>query len=123
LLDSGAPRNPRGPPRGIAVRVSSKDSGSFDLGAQQMQDWLKQTWARLKCVVKSERLNRDLDDELAFHLAKREEANRAAGMDAQEANYAAKRNLGNVTRLKEVSREMWTFASLETMWQDLRYGA
>jgi len=88
-----------------------------------MQDWLKQTWARLKCVVKSERLNRDLDDELAFHLAKRGEANRTAGMDAEEANYAAKRNLGNVTRLKEISREMWTFASLETLWQDLRYGA
>lgn len=88
-----------------------------------MLDWLKGTWARLKCVVKSERLNRDLDDELAFHLAKREEANRAAGMDAEEANYAAKRNLGDATLLKEISREIWTFASLETLWQDVRYGA
>jgi hypothetical protein len=88
-----------------------------------MRDWLKQIWARLKWVVKSEYLNRDFDDELAFHLAKREQDNRAAGMNEKEARYAARRMLGNVTQLKETSRELWTFASLETLWQDLRYGA
>jgi putative ABC transport system permease protein len=78
---------------------------------------------RIKSLFQRRRLDRDLDDELAFHLAKREEANRAAGMDAEEARYAARRQFGNATRLKEISRDLWTFASLQTFWLDLRHGA
>src|SRR4029077_6911887 len=63
------------------------------------------------------------EDELAYHLDMRAQKNRNERMNAEDARYAAKRTLGNVTRLKEISREMWTFASLETLWQDLRYGA
>jgi hypothetical protein len=44
-------------------------------------------------------------------------------MDADEARSAAKRKVGNVTYLKEISRERWTFASLENFLQDVRYGA
>ncbi len=84
---------------------------------------LSALWLRIKLLWKREQLDRDLDDELAFHLAKREQDNRAAGMDASEAHYAARRTLGNVTRLKEISRVLWTFASLETVWQDVRYAA
>src|ERR1700719_2528149 len=85
--------------------------------------FMNELWLRVKSLLNRKQLDRDLDDELAFHLAKREEANRAAGMGAQEAGYAARRRLGNVTRLKEISRELRTFASLETLWQDVRYGA
>jgi putative ABC transport system permease protein len=84
---------------------------------------LSALWLRIKLLWRREQLDRDLDDELAFHLAKREQDNRAAGMDASEAHYAARRTLGNVTRLKEISRVLWTFASLETVWQDVRYAA
>jgi len=83
---------------------------------------LRELWLRMRLLWKREQLNRDLDDELAFHVAKRVEDNRAAGMDETEARYAARRRLGNVTRLKEISRELWTFASLEALWQDMRYG-
>src|SRR5258708_30751412 len=85
--------------------------------------FMNELWLRGKSLLNRKQLDRDLDDELAFHLAKREEANRAAGMGAQEAGYAARRRLGNVTRLKEISRALRTFASLETLWQDVRYGA
>jgi putative ABC transport system permease protein len=68
-------------------------------------------------------LDRDLDDELAHHLELRAQKNREAGMNADEARFAARRNLGNVTYLKEMSHEAWTFAALETVWQDVRYGA
>jgi predicted permease len=87
------------------------------------QGWLQALWRRARFTARQSELDHDIKDELAFHLAKREEANRAAGMDAEEARYAAKRNLGNITRLMEVSRETWTFAPLETIWQDVRYGA
>ncbi len=84
--------------------------------------FMNELWLRGKSLFNRKQLDRDLDDELAFHLAKREEANRAAGMGAQEAGYAARRRMGNVTRLKEISRAVRTFASLETLWQDVRYG-
>jgi predicted permease len=88
-----------------------------------MRAWFHQMLLRCKSVGKRKQLDRDIDDELAFHLEKRAQDNRAAGMDATEARYAARRTLGSITRLKEISRELWTFASLQTFWQDLRYGA
>src|SRR5580704_15065749 len=52
-----------------------------------------------------------------------EEKNRVAGFEATEARHAARRNLGNTTALKESTRQMWTFTSLETFWRDIRFGA
>jgi predicted permease len=86
---------------------------------EQLHDF----WLRLKALVKRRELDRDLDDELQFHLAMREQKLRDQGVAAEEAPYAARRQFGNVTRLKETSRELWGFRSLEILWQDLRYGA
>jgi predicted permease len=80
-------------------------------------------WARVKALFHRKQLDRDLDEELAFHLAMREEKKRARGIAATEARYAARREFGNTMRVKEICREMWSFASLETFWRDLRYGA
>jgi putative ABC transport system permease protein len=79
-------------------------------------------WLRLKALVRRRELDRDLDDELQFHLAMREQKLREQGVAAEEAHYAARRQFGNVTRLKETSRELWGFQWLETLLQDLRYG-
>jgi len=78
---------------------------------------------RIESLLNRKQLDRDLEDELVHHLDMRAQKNREAGMNAEEARYAATRNLGNVTRLKEISREMWTLAWLETFWQDVRYAA
>ena len=43
----------------------------------------------------------------------------ADGVSAEEAAHQAQRRLGNVTRLKEELREVWTFPSLESIGQDL----
>ena len=80
-------------------------------------------WMRLKALLKRKQLDLDLEDELAFHLAMREAKNRERGMAGQQARYAARRRFGNVTRIKEICRESWSFTSLETTWRDLRYGA
>ncbi|MBV8515340.1 MAG: ABC transporter permease [Acidobacteria bacterium] len=68
-------------------------------------------------------LDRDLNDELAFHLAKRTDKNRCAGMDPTEARYAAHRQLGNATQIKEHATRLRTFAAFEDVLQDLHYGA
>ena len=86
---------------------------------EQMHD----LWLRLKALVRRRELDRDLDDELQFHLAMREQKLREQGVAADEAPFAARREFGNVTRLKETSRGLWGFRSLEILWQDLRYGA
>src|SRR5262245_27564278 len=59
---------------------------------------------------------------MRFHLEMKAEENRAADLSLEEARYAAKRQFGNQTVLREVSRDMWSFRSLETLAQDLRYG-
>jgi len=78
-------------------------------------------WRRWKALWWREQLDRDLEDELRFHLAMREEEYRAAGLDAAEARHAAARRLGNPVALKEECRDMWNFARLETLWQDVRF--
>ena len=84
-------------------------------------EWLHKLGARLRLITRRRQLDCDLDDEVAFHLAMRAERERASASSAREADYAARRKLGNVTSLKEVCREMWTFVSLESLLQDVRY--
>ncbi len=54
----------------------------------------------------------DLDDEVRSHL-------RMAAEDRGEE--AARREFGNIALIKEVTREMWGWASLDRLAQDLRY--
>jgi predicted permease len=85
--------------------------------------WLHDFRLRIAALGRRRQLDRDLDDEVAFHLAMRAEKNRRAGVAGKEAEYAARRQFGNATRVKERSRGMWAFVSLENIWQDVRYGA
>jgi len=50
---------------------------------------------RLRAIVLRRRLDRDLDDEIAFHLAMREEEQRRAGLSADDAAASARRQFGN----------------------------
>ena len=87
-----------------------------------MRSWLNESWLRVIALFRRRQLDRDLEDELAFHLAMRERKNREAGMDALEAGYAARRRFGNVSVTHEKSRKIWTFGVFEEFWQDLRFG-
>jgi predicted permease len=78
-------------------------------------------WHRLVAIVRRRRLDRDLDEELAFHLAMREADCRREGLSAGAAREEARRRFGNVTHLKEQTRDMWTFPSFESFRQDVRY--
>jgi len=82
---------------------------------------MKAFWHRLVAIVRRRRLDRDLDDELAFHFAMREADYRTDGLSADAAREEARRQFGNVTHLKEQTRDMWTFPSLESFRQDIRY--
>jgi predicted permease len=78
-------------------------------------------WHRLTALIARRRLDRDLADELAFHLAMREEDYIRAGLTRDDARAAARRRFGNVTHFKEEARDMWMVSSIETFAQDTRY--
>jgi putative ABC transport system permease protein len=84
---------------------------------------LLQIWRWLLSLMRRGRYEREMEEEMRFHLEMQIEQNLASGMAAEEARYAARRQFGNQTWLKEVSREMWSVRLIETLIQDLRYGA
>ena len=86
-----------------------------------LNEWLIAFRLRIKALFKRRQLDRDLEDELSFHLAMSEAKQAESGTLADEAHYAARRQFGNQTLLKEATRDMWTFVWLESVWEDLRY--
>jgi hypothetical protein len=61
--------------------------------------------------------------ELEAHLAIEIDENLARGMSPRDARDAARRKLGNTTQIREEIYRMNTIGVLDTIWQDLRYGA
>jgi predicted permease len=77
---------------------------------------------RLRALFRKEELDRELSQEMTFHLEKQIELNVAAGMSAEEARYAALRSFGGVEQTKEECRDAWGVRFMETLLQDLRFG-
>ena len=86
-------------------------------------EWLTEARLKVKALVNRKRLERDLEEELQFHLAMREEKNRTLGLAGDEAQTAARRQFGNVTLVKEDCHELWIFSWIETLWKDVQYAA
>ncbi|MGD0497139.1 MAG: ABC transporter permease [Bryobacteraceae bacterium] len=78
-------------------------------------------WRRLLYPFRRRQLNRDLEEEMRFHLEMKESQNREAGMCVEDARFAARRQFGNPAHLREVSGDMWGWGWLERAGQDLRY--
>src|SRR5580700_980354 len=64
----------------------------------------------------------DLERELRSHLDLEAEERAVDGLPPDLARYAAQRALGNTTLVQEEVREMWGWASLDRLEQDVRYG-
>jgi len=77
----------------------------------------------IRRLIHRRRAERELDEEIRAHLEMETERNIADGMSPEDARLAARRSFGSVALAKEDSRAMWGLASLEILWQDLRYGA
>src|SRR5580692_5195675 len=76
---------------------------------------------RVANAFRGRRLNRDLDEELQFHLDARTQDNLAAGLPPEQARRDASLKFGNRTLMKERTRDMNVHAWIETTGQDLRY--
>ncbi len=64
----------------------------------------------------------NLDQDIRDHIETETRDNIARGVSPEEAHYAAMRKFGNVTRVKEETREVWISVRLEQLLQDVRYG-
>jgi predicted permease len=64
----------------------------------------------------------DLDQDIREHIERETQDNIDRGMSPGEARYAALRKFGNVTRVKEETREVWSTVWLEHLAQDIRFG-
>ena len=80
------------------------------------------TWKRIVELFRRHRLDRELDDEIVFHLTRLEEEFRRRGMDEAAARDAARRVFGGVAQAKEAYRSERGLPWLETFGRDLRYG-
>ena len=69
------------------------------------------------------RFERELDDEIRFHMETRADELEQEGLARAEALIQARREFGSRLRAREDARSAWQFRWLEDLWADLRYAA
>jgi predicted permease len=84
--------------------------------------WLYKLPLRLRSLFKRGRVEKELTEELRFHLERLIEEKVAKGMPPEDARYAALRELGGVEQIKEECRDMRRVNYIESFLKDLRYG-
>ncbi len=73
-------------------------------------------------MKRRKRMMDGLEQDIRAHIEMETQDNIARGMSPEEARYAAVRKFGNVTRVQEDARDVWSFVWLEQLWQDVRFG-
>lgn len=85
--------------------------------------WPTKFKLRVGSLLRRERADRELDDELRFHIERAIAANIAAGMPPEEARRAALREFGGIDQIREECADMRHVNWLQDFAQDVRYGA
>jgi hypothetical protein len=81
------------------------------------------SWTRrLRNLIARQKLERQIDDELAFHIDERVDELVAGGLTPAEARRLALLQFGSYTRRKEDIREIDLLTRIETVIRDLRFG-
>ena len=83
--------------------------------------WIRKAASRLRALFQKEKLDAEMSEELRAHLEMQEQANRAAGMSADEAHYAARRQFGGVDQIKERARDERGWVWLELRLKEFRF--
>ena len=83
---------------------------------------LRKLVSRLNALFHRDRLEQDLDDELAFHQDMQVREKTAAGVDVEQARLEARREFGRPLAVKEACRDLRLIAWIESVIQDIRFG-
>ena len=86
-------------------------------------NWLRAIQTRFRSLFGKRKLDADMDAEMRSHIEMRTQANIEAGMNPEEARFAALRQFGWTEAIKETCREQRGVTWLENLAQDIRYGA
>src|SRR5947207_11472647 len=84
--------------------------------------WTYKLPLRVRSLFRKNRVEKELSQELRFHLEKLIEEKLAKGMTPEEGRYAALRELGGEDQIKEECRDMRRVNYIENFLQDVRYG-
>jgi putative ABC transport system permease protein len=84
--------------------------------------WLRLIYTRLYGLLRKDRIEQEMEDEMRFHLLMRTRENIERGMRPDEAEREARRRFGNVGRIKDLARDIKGGGFMETLIQDLRFG-
>ena len=68
-------------------------------------------------------LERELNEELRYHVEREEQLRIQSGSSVEEAHLAALKSFGGFEQSKEECRDARRVRFIEDFWQDLRYGA
>ena len=74
---------------------------------------------RLRALVRRDRAEDDLDDELRFHLERTVEQHEARGLSPREAHRRARLAFGPIDAVKDDCRESWGIRQLDVLGRDL----
>ena len=86
-----------------------------------VERWRTVIAARFRALCSGGSLDRDLDEELRYHLDRLTEANIARGLRADEARRVARLAMGGIERRKEECRDARGTRLLSDLLQDIRY--
>ena len=75
---------------------------------------------KLAILFRRDKFSSEMEEEMAFHREQKEKALLSDGVAPESAPYAAKRQFGNSTQLKEQTHEIVSF-HFETVLQDFRF--
>ena len=84
---------------------------------------IKRLLAGLKALLRSHRVEQELDEELRAYLDISVEAKIRAGMDRQDASRATRVEIGSLEAVKDYVRDVGWETRLEGVWRDAGYAA
>jgi hypothetical protein len=79
-------------------------------------------WLKLRSLLQRREVNREIDEELRFHIEQRTGETTAAGMSTEEVAREARKRFGNLPSVREACRERKGTGFGEGVWQDVRFG-
>src|SRR5208337_532439 len=84
--------------------------------------WLYKLPLRFRSLLHKTCVEKELSEELRYHLENLIAEKAAKGMTPEEAHFAALRELGGVEQIKEECRDMRRVNTFENFSKDVRYG-
>jgi hypothetical protein len=86
----------------------------------RLENWLYTIPLRLRSVIRRNRKDAELNEELRDHIDRQIEENLAHGMPAEEARLVVVRAFGNLVAIREQAHNTWSWSGLELLLRSVR---